>query len=85
MSTSEGIDDVRVRSASALGRVLRAARQSRGMTQSDLAEISRTNRYTLAQMEDGDATKAVDRLFDVLAALELELAVRPRRRRPAGE
>ncbi|WP_280396998.1 helix-turn-helix domain-containing protein [Nocardia carnea] len=81
MATTDGADGPRVRSASALGRVVRAARQSQGMTQSELAELARTNRYSLAQLEEGDTTKAIERLFDVLAALELELAIRPRRER----
>lgn len=42
--------------------------------------MSRTNRYSLAQLEDGDATKGIERVFDVLAALELEIVVRPRNR-----
>lgn len=81
MATTGKFDEPRVRSASALGRVVRAARQSQGMTQSDLAELARTNRYSLAQLEEGDTTKAIERLFDVLSALELELTVRPRRER----
>lgn len=66
------------RSASALGRALRAARQARGMTQSELAERSRTNRFSIAQLENGETTKAIEKVFDALAALELELVVRPR-------
>ncbi|MGI5221715.1 helix-turn-helix domain-containing protein [Nocardia sp. CA-290969] len=81
MATSGSAGGPRVRSASALGRVVRAARQSQGMTQSELAQRARTNRYSLAQLEEGDTTKAIERLFDVLAALELELTIRPRRER----
>jgi HTH-type transcriptional regulator/antitoxin HipB len=66
------------RSPSALGRALRAARQAQGMTQSELAERSRTNRFSIAQLETGETTKAMEKLFDALAALELELVVRPR-------
>lgn len=77
MATSDGVEIV-ARSASALGRALRAARQARGMTQSELAERSRTNRFSIAQLETGEATKAIEKLFDTLAALDLELVVRPR-------
>lgn len=66
------------RSAPALGRALRAARQARGMTQSELAERSRTNRFSIAQLEAGETTKVMEKLFEALAALELELVVRPR-------
>lgn len=48
------------------------------MTQSDLAERARTNRFSIAQFETGEATRAVEKLFDTLAALDLELVVRPR-------
>ncbi|RUP30405.1 MAG: XRE family transcriptional regulator [Mycolicibacterium sp.] len=66
------------RSAAALGRALRAARQAQGMTQTELAERSRTNRFSIAQLEAGESTKAIEKLFDALAALDLELVVRPR-------
>jgi HTH-type transcriptional regulator/antitoxin HipB len=78
MPTSDAQEMI-ARSASALGRALRAARQDRGMTQSELAERSRTNRFSIAQLENGETTKAMEKLFDTLAALELELVVRPRR------
>ena len=77
MATS-GDQEMIARSPSALGRALRAARQAQGMTQSELAERSRTNRFSIAQLETGETTKAMEKLFDALAALELELVVRPR-------
>lgn len=77
--TTSGGQEIIARSASALGGALRAARQVRGMTQSELAERARTNRFSIAQLETGEATKAVEKLFDALAALDLELVVRPRR------
>lgn len=77
--TTSAEDEITARSASALGRALRAARQAHGMTQSELAERSRTNRFSIAQLEAGESTKAVEKLFDTLAALDLELVVRPRK------
>ncbi len=70
--------EVTVRSWSAFGRALRAARQAPGLTQSELAERSRTNRFSIGHLETGEATKAIEKLFDTLAALDLELVVRPR-------
>ena len=75
MSTSE---EMVARSPAALGRAIRAARHGQGLTQSELAERARTNRFSIAQAENGGATKAVEKLFETLAALELELVVRPR-------
>jgi HTH-type transcriptional regulator/antitoxin HipB len=48
------------------------------MTQAELAERARTNRFSIAQLEAGEATRAVEKLFDALTALDLELVVRPR-------
>ena len=48
------------------------------MTQADLAERARANRYAMVALESGHETRAIEILFDTLAALGLELAVRPR-------
>jgi HTH-type transcriptional regulator / antitoxin HipB len=69
-----------VRSSEALGRAIRAARERAGLTQSQLAERARANRYAIAALEAGHQTRAIELLFDTMAALELELAVRPRAR-----
>jgi HTH-type transcriptional regulator/antitoxin HipB len=76
MPTSTGT--TRVRSPEALGRAIRAARERAGLTQAQLAERARANRYAIAVLESGHETRAIELLFDTLAALELELAVRPR-------
>jgi HTH-type transcriptional regulator / antitoxin HipB len=72
------IGTTRVRSPEALGRAIRAARERAGLTQAQLAERARANRYAIAVLESGHETRAIELLFDTLAALELELAVRPR-------
>ena len=76
MPTATG--PTRVRSPEALGRAIRAARERAGLTQAQLAERARANRYAIAVLESGHETRAIELLFDTLAALELELAVRPR-------
>ncbi|HEX8079925.1 MAG TPA: helix-turn-helix transcriptional regulator [Jatrophihabitans sp.] len=68
----------RVRSPAALGRAIRAARSQAGLTQAELAERARANRYAIVQLEAGHETRAIEILFDTLAALDLELSVRPR-------
>jgi len=67
-----------VRSPEALGRAIRSARTRSGLTQEQLAELARANRYAIALLESGHETRAVEILFDTLAALDLELTVRPR-------
>lgn len=67
-----------IRSTAALGRAVRTARVSAGLTQADLAERTRTNRYAIVQLEAGNETRALHVVFDSLAALGLELTVRSR-------
>lgn len=57
---------------------MRAARARSGLTQADLAERARANRYAIVVLESGHQTRAIEILFDTLAALDLELVVRPR-------
>lgn len=70
--------DTPVRSPAALGRAIKSARTRAGWTQSELAERARMNRYALALLESGHETRAIEQVFDALAALNLELSVRPR-------
>jgi len=70
-----------LRSPEALGRAIRSARQRAGWTQTDLAERARMNRYAVTLLETGHETRAIEQLFDALAALDLELTVRQRARR----
>ncbi len=77
MPTSQGTP---IRSPAALGRAIRAARVGEGLTQADLAERARTNRFAIVQLEAGNETRALEVIFDSLAALGLELSVRPRDR-----
>jgi HTH-type transcriptional regulator/antitoxin HipB len=78
MSTSADPHAIRVRSPEALGRAVRAARTRAGLTQAELAERARANRYAIVILESGHETRAIEILFDTLAALDLELVVRPR-------
>jgi HTH-type transcriptional regulator/antitoxin HipB len=67
-----------VRSSEALGRSIRSARKQAGLTQAELASRSLTNRQTIIGLERGHETRAIESLFDTLAALGLELTVRRR-------
>jgi HTH-type transcriptional regulator/antitoxin HipB len=78
MQTSDSTRTTRVRNAEALGRALREARSRSGMTQSDLAERALATRQSIAALESGHEARTLEILFDALAALGLELAVRPR-------
>jgi len=76
--TTSSDSAVRVRSAQALGRAIKAARKQAGLTQAELADRARANRYAIALLESGHETRAIEQVFDTLAALGLELVVRPR-------
>lgn len=65
----------------ALGRSLKALRSRRGLTQAQLAESLGINRSYLSQLESGDLSEQVKRVFDVLNALEARLIVEDRRNR----
>jgi HTH-type transcriptional regulator/antitoxin HipB len=67
-----------IRSPAALGRAVRAARVGAGLTQAELAERARSNRYAIVQLEGGNETRALEVIFDSLAALGLELTIRAR-------
>lgn len=67
-----------IRSPAALGRAIKAARLEEGLTQADLAERARANRFAIVQLEAGKETRALEVIFDSLAALGLELTVRSR-------
>ena len=62
-----------------LGGALARARRDAGLTQQELADRAGFDRAYLSRMESGLATEQVQRLFLVLRALHLELAVSPRR------
>lgn len=65
-----------IRSAAALGRVLRAARERRGLTQAQLAEKVNVTRWSVLNLEAGQETQALRTLFELTAALGLELTAR---------
>ena len=69
-----------IRSSEALGRTIRRAREQTGLTQAELALRARATRQAIVTLESGHETRAVELIFDTLATLGLEIAVRPRGR-----
>jgi len=64
---------------SQLGVLLRGARQKRGMSQQELAlKAGGTSQNRLSELELQPGRFTVERLLLILAALDLELVVRPR-------
>lgn len=69
-----------IRSPEALGRTIRRARVQTGLTQAELAVRTLATRQAIVMLESGHETRALELIFDALATLGLELAVRPRER-----
>ncbi len=68
-----------VRAPAQLGMLLRGARRERGMSQQELAlKAGGMSQARLSQLELQPGRLTVDRLLLILAALDLELVVRPR-------
>jgi HTH-type transcriptional regulator / antitoxin HipB len=66
------------RSAQQLGAALRRVRRQKGLTQQSLGELMHARQATVSKLESGESGTQLRVLIDALAALDLELVVRPR-------
>lgn len=73
-----GLRPTTTRTPEVLGSLIRHARTRAGMTQEDLAKRTGLSRHLVRSLEAGRETRAIQALFDTLAALGLEIVVRPR-------
>lgn len=60
----------------AIGRAVRQARHSHGLTQVDLAGLSGTSQRFISQLESGVRNVTLSKVLDVLAVLGLRLQLR---------
>lgn len=67
-----------VRSATDLGRALRAARKAQGLTQQDFADLSMVGARFVSEIERGKETAEVGLVLKVLQNAGLEVVLRPR-------
>lgn len=67
-----------IRTPQQLGAVLQGYRKQRGLTQAQVARGSGLLQSAVSELELDSSTASLNRIFKLLAALELELAVRPR-------
>jgi len=68
-----------------LGQAIRRARKDAGLTQADLgAFVGDADRHVVAAIERGEVTTQLQRLLDIVDALGLEIALRPRTQRLAA-
>jgi HTH-type transcriptional regulator/antitoxin HipB len=61
-----------------IGHAIRQARKEKKLTQKDLASMSGIWQETISKMESGVANTKLETMFDLMAALDLELNVSPR-------
>jgi HTH-type transcriptional regulator/antitoxin HipB len=61
-----------------MGEALRRRRRALGLKQAQLSEKTRLRQATISGLEAGKTGTQLPTLFDVLAALDLELVIRPR-------
>lgn len=70
--------DVTINGWMKLAHTVRAVRQERGLSQSELATRAQVARSWLARVEAGHRSVELEPLLRLLAELELELTLRPR-------
>ncbi len=72
------MNDQIARTPKQLGAIIRRQRRKLGQTQKDLGARIKHRQATISKAEAGESGTRVGTLLDALAALNLELVVRPR-------
>jgi len=68
-----------VRSPRQLGTLIQNARLDRNLTQQALADLAGTGQKTVSKIESGYPGTRLDTIFGLLAVLDLDLTLAPRR------
>jgi len=61
-----------------LGLILRSVRKNKGLTQTEAGKSVGLDQTTLSNIERGASNVRIDTLFRLLAALDMEMIIRPR-------
>lgn len=72
------MDEQIARTEKHIGAALRRARKNIGLTQAELGELIHLRQGTISRLENGEPAVQLHSLMEVLAALKLELVIRPR-------
>nr|WP_320115085.1 helix-turn-helix transcriptional regulator [uncultured Desulfuromonas sp.] len=72
-------------SPQSLGLILRAARKRKGLSQTEAGKSVGIDQPTLSKIERGESNARLDTLFRLLAALDMELIIKPRETSSATE
>ena len=68
-----------IRSGKDLGAVIRLARKKQNLRQVDVARKASMRQALVSELENGTTTAKLDTVMKVLAALDLDLSIIPRR------
>jgi len=79
------VSEALARSANQVGQLIRRFRQARGLTQTELAALAGQRQEMISKIETGHGGVKLDTLFDVLAALGLEISLGPRRQSSSAD
>ena len=66
------------RSPKTLGHVIKRQRKLKNLTQSEVGNTFNIMQYTLSNVEQGAPKTRIDTIFKLLAALDLEMVIRPK-------
>jgi HTH-type transcriptional regulator/antitoxin HipB len=70
--------DIIVRTPKQLGAALRRSRRQKTLTQGALGDLMHARQATVSKLESGEPATQLRTVMDALAALDLELVIRPR-------
>lgn len=73
------------RTAKQVAAAVRRIRRQQGMTQSQLGKKINLRQATISKLEAGEEATLLQTLLDTLAALNLELVIRPRTKASPGD
>ncbi len=66
------------RSPAQIGKIIQRERRVRQLTQSKLADLAGLRQELISKIESGGPGTRMDSIFDLLAALDLEMVLTPR-------
>lgn len=69
-------------SPQSLGLILRSVRKMKGLSQTEAGKSVGIDQTTMSKIEGGESNTRIDTLFRLLAALDMEMIVRPRDKTP---
>jgi HTH-type transcriptional regulator/antitoxin HipB len=77
--------DLIARTPKQLGSSIRRYRRQKKLTQADLGDLMKARQATVSKLESGEPATQIITLMNALAALDLELTIRPRTKVSASE